>query len=74
MLSKNIQAVADKLRPYAETGMELDATAVGAICAVLDAAADDARELENRPMSLLDQVPEGGRNNVVKFPGGGDAA
>jgi len=46
MLSENIAALADHLRRYADSGVEMDAVAVTSIVAILDACAEDAAALE----------------------------
>lgn len=55
MLSENLEALALRLGAYIETGMEFSPEAVDGLCAVLEAAAEDARALEAA------QVGEGAR-------------
>ena len=66
MLSENLESLRGRLAQYKHTGMELAPEAVIAVCAVLEAAIEDARELESRtvPMSeRIDEFPE----NVVRI-------
>lgn len=66
MISQNLQSLRDRLHEYVDTGVQLDAKAVFMICAVLEAAIDDAQELEARTVPVADQVgdlPE----NVVRI-------
>lgn len=46
MLSENVSALADHLRRYADSGVQMDALAVSSIVAILDACVEDAQALE----------------------------
>jgi len=79
MLSDNIDTLRLWLEKYRVTGVVMEPQAIGEICDILTACAEDARQLAGAPSVAL---PE----NVVNFPtgsrmrrpvgtsGGGDAA
>jgi len=87
MLSENLQALADRLGQYSETGVKMEAIAVFRICAIIETAAADAKALEAMTLPLANQRTDDLPKNVVRIkiksrqigatygkPGGGDAA
>lgn len=60
MLSADLQALADRLARYRDSGLEMTPLAVTAIVAVLSDLAEQARALEGRPVprpALADLPP-----------------
>ncbi|HEY9081309.1 hypothetical protein [Magnetovibrio sp.] len=75
MLSRNLEALFEHLKPYAKTGINADPSHVFMICAIIQSAIDDAKNLEARPIPLIDQQHEGGLpDNVVRFDAPRDGA
>ena len=66
MLSQNLQSLRDRLHEYVDTGMQLDPKGVFTVCAILEAAIDDAEELESRTVPVSDQVTDL-PDNVVRI-------
>ncbi len=58
MLSDNLRTLQGHLLECRDTGMELDAPAVVAVCAILEAAIYDAEQLEARPVPPVDRLAE----------------
>ena len=58
MLSQNLQTLFRNLNEYVDTGAQFDGKDIYMICANLEAAIDDARELENRAIPVSLQNPD----------------
>jgi len=70
MLSENLRSLADRLRPYAATGMRIQPSDMTMVCAIIEAAVDDAEELEARTVPIIDRQPGALPANVVHFKSG----
>lgn len=87
MLSEDLKCLFHFLDDFVDTGVELNGEVVFKLCSSLEAAIEDAKELESRTVPIPDQIAEL-PDNVVRIatlldrkgvragcaPTGGDAA